>query len=525
MTHERYAKLVYDLADKPTRRGEFIELDLSRDEHFQCVAEIFGGEDNLKTRFTHANALIQNSRRAPKTDGLKDGTPVGLTDVAEIYEAFIDNANALQVPGLVVLTEAVPQMYIMMTVFKNGVQIGFKNNFVYGVQSGTVAVTRSDFEPSLGDEIKTVLHATWQPAGSDKIRSVISTDINAADSFIISEVVQQINVTDPVIKEHPIPPTHTTINVMYNRASDITTDYSYPENRDPQKNQKLFLEGRGEVVLTSGAVFHSALPNRCSLWLVNPEKGGLRYNSDNQDAWLSPSSSCTSFKWNIPEDWSNSINESVAASSRLYSYALNLHFNVSVNGGDPTEHEISVCSNDDDDPRPSYKVIPGLRLQWGCFAEGTLIRMADGTCKAIQDITIGETVKTANGQTAQVKDVFSGPERQILTIETISGALIKVSDEHPLLTASGVKRAAELRENDRLVMEGGEEDEIKYRYYSDYAGKVYNILLAGENHIIYAGGFTAGDMELQNQGKLKAVVQTDSKVITEINNLREFWAQ
>ena len=60
------------------------------------------------------------------------------------------------------------------------------------------------------------------------------------------------------------------------------------------------------------------------------------------------------------------------------------------------------------------KTISKLHLLWGCVADHTLVRMADGSCKQIKDIKIGDRVCVKNGGHGYVEDIIRGREEEPL---------------------------------------------------------------------------------------------------------------
>ncbi|MBQ8757576.1 MAG: InlB B-repeat-containing protein [Oscillospiraceae bacterium] len=96
-------------------------------------------------------------------------------------------------------------------------------------------------------------------------------------------------------------------------------------------------------------------------------------------------------------------------------------------------------ANDPYTPTASIKIY----AQWeSCLAEGTLITMADGTLKAIEDIVVGDEVLTWNfiNGTYEIVPVSlalddGAAEYTILTLSFDDGAALRIIDEHGIFDA------------------------------------------------------------------------------------------
>ena len=69
--------------------------------------------------------------------------------------------------------------------------------------------------------------------------------------------------------------------------------------------------------------------------------------------------------------------------------------------------------------------------------------MADGSKKKISEIEPGEEVKTRDGS-CRAEDVIQGPAERLFLIRTSKGKQIRLTEDHPLLTADGLKMAKDL---------------------------------------------------------------------------------
>lgn len=68
--------------------------------------------------------------------------------------------------------------------------------------------------------------------------------------------------------------------------------------------------------------------------------------------------------------------------------------------------------------------------------------MEDGTKKAVENIRIGDAVKT-DGETAKARNMWSGKEEECRFVRADNGHELIMTKNHPVLTAEGWKQAKE----------------------------------------------------------------------------------
>lgn len=202
----------------------------------------------------------------------------------------------------------------------------------------------------------------------------------------------------------------------------------------------------------------------------------------------------SSITYDMTDAWDRTFYESGKYDLHEFDYDLSITFYVSV-GGKKQEHPYTFCiSSLDPKPDNCLKQIPKITIKWGCLAEGTEILMASGRKKAIEDIRIGEYVKTDDGA-AKVTNMWNGKEEGCLRVTADSGRELIMTKGHPVLTAKGWKQAGELICGDVLMTETGSAAILEIERV-DKTVTVYNPETGGK--IIYANGFAAGDFTLQN---------------------------
>lgn len=91
----------------------------------------------------------------------------------------------------------------------------------------------------------------------------------------------------------------------------------------------------------------------------------------------------------------------------------------------------------------------------GCIAAGTLIKMADDSCRPIETIRPGDLVSSEKpGQPLRIIDVLRGREEKLVRISDGNGHTILLTAAHPVQCQSGVKTAGEIKDNDELTVDG-----------------------------------------------------------------------
>lgn len=148
-------------------------------------------------------------------------------------------------------------------------------------------------------------------------------------------------------------------------------------------------------------------------------------------------------------------------------------------------------------PREVLHKLEHLQIMWGCMAEGTRIRMADGSMKQVQDVRIGDRLSDKHGCPV-VENMWIGKESTMIEITCVTGDQILLTTNHPILCDKGWVGAAIIRAGIRVMTESGNYVEIKCvkKILGDFT--VYNVDLDSMEHSLYAEGFVVGDNYKQN---------------------------
>lgn len=102
-----------------------------------------------------------------------------------------------------------------------------------------------------------------------------------------------------------------------------------------------------------------------------------------------------------------------------------------------------------------------------------------------------------------VTEMMDG-EHEILNFTMKSGGVIRLTPNHPVVTADGrMKTAEEFKAGESLVKVGGEADEIVSIESFNYFGKVYNLFVKSDDlqkNIVITNGYLNGTAFYQNEG-------------------------
>jgi len=152
---------------------------------------------------------------------------------------------------------------------------------------------------------------------------------------------------------------------------------------------------------------------------------------------------------------------------------------------------------------PNCKLSFFNRINLGCFEYHTKIRMADGIDKEIAAIEIGDRVlNPILGKSARVKRTTKGPEAYPLVVIKVGGDTVRVTRQHPMLTAKGVKAAWYLAAGDEIQDLNGKWRRVDNISHEVTRNPVINIEIEGasadpSDHALLADGVITGDLYLQ----------------------------
>ncbi len=99
--------------------------------------------------------------------------------------------------------------------------------------------------------------------------------------------------------------------------------------------------------------------------------------------------------------------------------------------------------------------IPPIHAYLDCFGKGTMISMADGSKKAVEEVEAGELVKSKDGRDVPVKEVRIQGEAHVIGIYLDSGEEIFLTEGHAVNTVDGIYPASRLKTGQKVMTENG----------------------------------------------------------------------
>ena len=145
----------------------------------------------------------------------------------------------------------------------------------------------------------------------------------------------------------------------------------------------------------------------------------------------------------------------------------------------------------------------------GCFDPASTILLEGGTLVEASDVKVGDRIfNSLSGRSFAVKRVLVGPENLPMVEMGFDGHLLRVTQEHPVLTSDGMRRASTVKVGDRIVDAAGKERVLEYVRLAEIVEgqRVVNFELDVDSsdpidRLIIADNMISGDLVVQ-QSKL-----------------------
>ena len=142
----------------------------------------------------------------------------------------------------------------------------------------------------------------------------------------------------------------------------------------------------------------------------------------------------------------------------------------------------------------------------GCFDPGTQILLEGGKLVPASDIRVGDRLyNPLSGRSFAVKRILVGPEEIPMVELGFDGHLLKVTQDHPVLTRDGMKRANTVRIGEVIVDASGNEKVLHYVRLAEIipGQKALNFELDVDSQdpidrLIVSDNITSGDLAVQN---------------------------
>lgn len=467
-------------------------LDFSNALHRGCIEAFFGGKAHMEKEYPEITKLYENARSSPKVNA----TTSGFVDAVYIFDVGYDSKKSVVYSfGTANLRHIANRIYTSIAVYKEGTADAIAYNAAFAFNKSTQEIACESLKYVIParviEQYTAVVTTIWEDNATGQLNAMVggqrvTSQIHGASD----EVVSSLTVIHP---KHINSPETGNITVAYGRYTP-TTDYSYPESRTASNEQKVYFESEGSVVLAEGHLFGQCLG--IGAILECPNYGDIMYMHTVADTEIVPSTDKKSFTWKLKTDWNNQIPESVEFGDRTHSFDLQINFSCR---GDGAEHVVIVSSKDYPAIRDKkhYKKISPVQLYWGCLAEDTKVRMADGSQKLIKDIRNGDIVATKNG-VDRVVMVTTGTEHIIYCLKTEDSHEIKATYQHPFLTTKGFKAVSDFDTQTELIMADASTKKLLYCYPDEYDKAVYSLELENSDNFI-CEGLISGTTDVQGK--------------------------
>lgn len=170
--------------------------------------------------------------------------------------------------------------------------------------------------------------------------------------------------------------------------------------------------------------------------------------------------------------------------------------------------QFTYTNKDGSTPSDSQFIYPPINIQYGCIAEGTLVDMADGSKKKVEDIRSGDRVLTKQGGVLQVKSRIVGHDTEFVDLIYNNGEKVSLTPTHPVATLRGIVKADELKAGDTIYTRDGQTTLSSVKLRNTDPLNVYNFVLEKtddksellpEDALLFAGGILVGDNNLQRK--------------------------
>ena len=483
-----------------------IRHNLADEKELQFIMGRLGGEDRLKKNCPELYKILQYSSEQEKraANGLtsvplqspspQEGDTYGLVDSVGIRTLNYDiQTTAYTSSGMSMVDEN-----------KNLVIVGELFDKTNNQSLDGFAVAASNAQELEGDascQSSSLVRSNDYEFQAVSTFSKIVTDDDGNARFVsdtqktdavkvlgASSIVQKLTVNDPMPNEKHSDARQTV--VYYNNRTGDGCDYYYDNVDTEDKKVEVNLDFSGSVTFMDGFAPLCADKNKdFMLQLIDNGAANFDTNYWKDITW---SVSGKTLSWKFPSNWHDWLDSSKFHMTNSAQFYCKMYIMTEIGLSIP----IVISSMDIEHKDPSYCAIRPITIEWGCFAKGTRILMADHTEKCIEEIRPGDRVKTRGGSAA-VKEVIRGREDTLAVIGTGRGRCLLVTPDHPMLTQTGWKRADELNGADVLEMYDGK-DIISELHPAGYHGEVFSIRTDSEEALV-AEGFYTGDFGCQNR--------------------------
>lgn len=190
--------------------------------------------------------------------------------------------------------------------------------------------------------------------------------------------------------------------------------------------------------------------------------------------------------------------------------AFNMTWNVNVKMPSGNRLIAAMVSNTGGQSSANTLIVEPVDLQWGCLPGGTLVTLADGSRKPIENIAPDDLVLGPDGKPWHVATHIKGDDAGLIEVRAADGTIARMTMEHPVIT--GRDRHGRLRWTtaSRLAVGMGlitakGPSKVAAVEHVAFRGSVYNMALRplgtdktpASGSAFYADGLLVGDQTMQ----------------------------
>lgn len=501
---------------------EGAEVDLSVPENFQKFMRLFGDEDVFSREYPRIYKLFCNARNGKVVNSL---SMTGFQNGVIIPDLVYDHSNkCIYASSRAYLNDTAMFLCGALLIKKNGTTISSKLDYSRNVSYLEIDCNIDALEPPSNDvKYEAELMIGWLLPEEDRVR--IMSGNNPYPNIIgDKDYVKELKVNDPAYKKS----TSGSIRVSLIRE-DGDVDYNYmhkgdkSKQRDEDNNVKMYLNMSGSAVLNDNHSIH--IYDDFLYASLNKEGyGTLLYLNEPSKESVIVSEDGKILSWSFDEDWKNSIPKSVEEGNREYTFDMILKFYCNEC---KAFHYIKVSSHSSREEAYSYyKKIPSIIVLWGCLAKGTIITLANGTEKSIENIVEGDMICSATGEAVKVTKLIKGTESKIYNLCLESGECVRATLNHPFYTDNGLISVEDITVSTKILTKSGLASLVKYCYPENYNGDVFSIETEGgvgflANGIVSGTHFDQGRLSGRKKDSLQEIKPLmDSELINELEKLK-----
>lgn len=485
-----YLKTLSDLAQTA---GGTVTLDLSKQAAFDSLVEKYGGAGYLADEARELKQALDSARtehqagrglsRRSGTNGLQD-------DVYIAHAAYDAAAKKFMVRCVASFTKKALVCNLQIDILdKNQKQIGkyyiVKQNvqFMAEPESGWISLGAGS---TITDSVFTVMVTVSAILeGQSAMANVVSSM-----QFSTDDLISTADVAHPIKKfSNPDP-----IYVFYGRfpnKRDHVIDYIYEEALH-ESVADMKLDIMGSAVFKNGVeTVKTPLLDECTA-IMDLQRGTFRYGKKDGMQFLNTGAG--GFAWVFDNDWGGTISRTAFQASNKSYLSVRLRYKA---GSTADRRQTMMLSSFlADNVNPGCRAVRMFDLKIGCLAKGTLIRMADCTQRCVEEVRAGDRVICGTGgESKTVSNIFSGPEKSLIVVETQGGQMVALTATHLVKTESGLVEAQALNAGMKVLTEAGFSP-IKYLYEVENSQPVYDLQLEGtaKDNLVSAGGIFVGEV-------------------------------